>query len=195
MIFPARSRIFCPENDIKAGQSLAAAGHLALQILLGLALVFVGISISEVLQGKEYPDPVKFRILSLAGIGMATLLAIPGKSHEESWEGIPALRTFEFIQTACVTPPATGEEIRLWIPLPKAGDPFQTAEILELSSPWPTRISRDSLGNRILHVQADGAAAPFTVQVRTRVVRERSAYTGKSRNTHHIPAPCVRSVA
>ena len=110
------------------------------------------------------------KLLILPAAALAGLVSLPGV---EPADPAPERRSFDFVQTVEVTPPAGSEQVRLWIPLPKADDPFQTAQILELASPWPTRISRDAHGNRILHVRADGATEPFQVDVRTRVARTR----------------------
>lgn len=82
----------------------------------------------------------------------------------------PALRTFELTEAVRLRLPPGRRHARLWIPrLPS--DPFQTAELVGVDSPWPHRESADSeFKNPLLYFESSGSGT-VEFKLRYRVTR------------------------
>lgn len=63
--------------------------------------------------------------------------------------------------------------VRIWLPLP-AETPVQTVLSEEIEAPWPVRLTRDRLGNRIAYLEGRGAS-PGPIVVRAEVERRPSS--------------------
>ena len=74
-------------------------------------------------------------------------------------EAQPRIRAFHLEYRATVKGiPESSKRVTFWIPIPH-DDKFQTSRNLRIDSPYPYRIATGRDGNRILHVQLDGAKA------------------------------------
>lgn len=72
-------------------------------------------------------------------------------------------RTFETRNELVVHVPKGARQVRVWFALPRE-DPAQTVKDLEIQSPYPHRIVRDSHNNRLLYVEAsDPKAGSFEI--------------------------------
>lgn len=76
-------------------------------------------------------------------------------------------RSLELVETVRLTLPPGRRSVRLWVPrLPN--DSFQTAELLEVDSPWPHQEGQDpDFGNPILYFEPK-PVKPGTVEIRLR---------------------------
>jgi len=97
-------------------------------------------------------------------------------------------RRLEFVDSLRLTVPAGSHSVRIWMPR-LASDRFQTAELLHMDSPWPTRSTRDpEFGNRLIYLEApvvtEGAVK---VRARYRVSRREQAEPDRERG----PVPAV----
>lgn len=80
---------------------------------------------------------------------------------------MPALRTFELTEAVRLRLPPGRRDARLWIPrLPS--DPFQTAELVGVDSPWPHRESADSEFKNPLFYFESQSSGPGTVEIQLR---------------------------
>jgi transglutaminase-like putative cysteine protease len=107
-------------------------------------------------------------LCTLALIGPAALAAPPS-----SWES-PARYEFEYRLDASSIDPGEAKQTRIWIPHP-AENSAQRLVGVEIDSPWPHRVTRDELGNRIIYIE--GAGRPDR-DVVVRTVVERAPYRG-----------------
>ncbi len=88
----------------------------------------------------------------------------------------PEARTLELTETVRLRLPPGKRPARLWVPrLPS--DAFQTAELLEVDSPWPHRESVDPDFKNLLLYFEPASAGPGTVEItlRYRVTRKRQS--------------------
>lgn len=64
------------------------------------------------------------------------------------------LRSIEFMEKISVPIPKQSKNIQIWIPLPP-NDSYQQAEILNVESPYPYRITKDrDFGNQLLYIES-----------------------------------------
>lgn len=76
-------------------------------------------------------------------------------------------RSLELTETIRLDIPRGKRSVKLWVPKPPS-DPFQTAELLEVVSPWPYRTETDlDFGNPLLYFEPT-AAEPGEVEIRLR---------------------------
>ncbi|MBI5624362.1 MAG: transglutaminase domain-containing protein [Elusimicrobia bacterium] len=113
------------------------------------------------------PRPMLFA--GLAATALASLAlglkAWPGSSRDSSKP--PSVRSLELIETVRLDVPPGRRSAALWIPRP-ANDSFQTAELLEVASPWPPQAMADpDFGNALLYFEAD-SPSPGAVDIRLR---------------------------
>lgn len=94
----------------------------------------------------------------------------------------PSARSVVVAEQVRVTVEKPGTRVRLWLPKPPNGQ-GQTVELLDVTAPWPHRLTRESeFGNETLFFEGKAAAAGETlVSVRYRVTRwPQAAADGKA---------------
>ncbi|MBI3297012.1 MAG: transglutaminase domain-containing protein [Elusimicrobia bacterium] len=97
---------------------------------------------------------------------LAALLAAAGSAAE------PAGRSVVVAEQVRVIVEKPGTRVRLWLPKPPTG-PGQEVELLDVTAPWPHRLTQESeFGNETLFFEGSAAAAgEAVVSVRYRVTR------------------------
>ena len=105
------------------------------------------------------------RLTGTSGIVLAVLvLGLAARARSNFQKSAPS-RSLDLIETVRLSMPPGKRSIRLWVPrLPN--DSFQTAELLEVDSPWPHQASVDpDFGNPLLYFEP-AAVKPGKIEIR-----------------------------
>ena len=111
--------------------------------------------------------------IALASLGAASLSGAASTPNSTFPVAQPASRSFNVSYLINVSPPASGEKERVWVPLPST-DQFQEISQLELKAPSSIRVHKDSrYGNRFAFFTVDPSQvkAPFEIRLTFHVVR------------------------
>lgn len=126
-------------------------------------------------------------LLAASGAGLLTVVFSTGTRFSG-----PAERNLEIVETIRLEVPPGKRSIRLWIPRLPEG-PFQSAELLEIESPWTHSLVADpDFGNRLLYLEAESPEAG-TIEVRLRYRIRREEQTQPAEDGGNIPRIFTRA--
>lgn len=113
----------------------------------------------------DIPRTLTGKAAAAGGVVLAALaVGLAACTRSESVR-TPAARSLELTETVRLTLPPSKRSVRLWIPRTPSNS-FQTAELLEIDSPWPHKEGVDAdFGNRVLCFEA-ASVRPGQVEIR-----------------------------
>lgn len=126
-------------------------------------------------------------IAVLLAVLLATLaLRFSARERSAPRRSAPA-RSLELTETIRLDIPPGKRSVRLWVPKP-SNNPFQTAELLEVVSPWPYRADADpDFGNPLLYFEP-AVLKPGAVEIRLKYRLSREEQNRPDPQNGPVPA-------